>query len=79
MVQKLVLPARIFEIKEKADLGLIGWKLKDFREEELYKMEKGETVNLVTEILDLKPKEGGGIRSFQQGFRAETFLQTRAS
>jgi len=50
----LVLPAKIFEVEEKADLGLIARKLKDFREEEVYQTEKGETVTLVTEILDLK-------------------------
>jgi hypothetical protein len=53
----MVLPAKIFEIKEKADLGLIVWKLKDFREEESYETEEGERVDLVTEILDLKPEE----------------------
>ena len=51
------LPAEIFEIKEEADLGLIVGKLKDFREEETYQTEKGETVKLVTEILDLKLEE----------------------
>jgi len=50
----LVLPAKIFEIKEEANLGLIIGKLKDFREEELYETEKGETINLVAEVLDLK-------------------------
>jgi len=49
---QLVQPAKIFEIREKADLGLIVWKLKDFREEERYQTEKGETIDLVTEILD---------------------------
>ena len=54
----MVLPAKIFEIEEEADLGLIVQKLKDFREEELYQTAKGETTKLVTEILDLKLKEG---------------------
>lgn len=49
----MVLPAKIFEIKEEADLGLIAMKLKNFREEELYETEK-ETINLAREILDLK-------------------------
>jgi len=53
----LVLPAKIFEIEEEAELGLMAWKLKDFREEETYQTEKGETVKLVTEILDLKLEE----------------------
>jgi hypothetical protein len=56
-VGKLVLPAKIFEVKEEADLGLIAMKLKDFREEEAYKTEKGEKINLVKEVLDLKLKE----------------------
>ena len=61
----MVLPAKIFEIEEKADLGLIVQKVKDFREEDSYQTEKGETVKLVTEILDLKLKEGlvGGVFS----------------
>ncbi len=50
----MVLPAKIFEIRGDADLGLIVWKLKDFREQESYETEEGETVDLVTEILDLK-------------------------
>lgn len=50
----MVLPAKVFEIKETVDLGLIAWKLKDFHEEEVYETEKGETLNLVSEILDLK-------------------------
>lgn len=49
----MVLPAKIFEIKEDADLGLIAMKLKNFREEELYEMEK-EPINLVKRVLDLK-------------------------
>jgi hypothetical protein len=56
-VEKLVLPAKIFEVKEETDLGLIAMKLKDFREEEPYQTEKGETMNLRKEILDLKLKE----------------------
>ncbi len=50
----MVLPAKIFEIKEEADLRLIAQKLKNFHEEEAYQEENGETVKLVTEILDLK-------------------------
>jgi hypothetical protein len=54
----LVLPAKVFEIKDKIDLGLVLWKLKDFHEEESCKTESGENISLVTEILDLKSKEG---------------------
>ena len=64
----MVLPAKIFEIKEVADLGLIVGKLKDFREEELYQTAKGETINLVTEILDLKLKEGSITGVFSKDF-----------
>lgn len=56
-VQELVLPAKVFEIKEEISLGLIAGKLKDFREEELYQAESGEKSTLVTEILDLKLEE----------------------
>jgi hypothetical protein len=54
---KMVLPAKIFEIKEEVNFGLMIQKLKDFREEESYEKSDGETVNLVTEILDLSLKE----------------------
>ena len=54
----MVLPAKIFEIKEKADPELIAQKLRDFREEETYETDEGGTGKLVTEILDLKLDEG---------------------
>ena len=50
----MVLPAKLFEIKEETDLGLIAMKLKDFREEQPYDTIKGETLSLVSQILDLK-------------------------
>ena len=50
----MVLPAKIFEIKEEADAGLIVTKLKNYHEEESYKTENGKDFNLITEILDLK-------------------------
>ena len=64
----MVLPAKVFEIKEEADLGLIARKLKDFREEETYQTEEGKTVNLVTEILDLKLKEDSLSGIFSKDF-----------
>jgi len=64
----LVLPAKIFKTEEEADLGLMIWKLKDFREEEPYKTEKGETIKLVTEILDLKLKEDSAAGVFSMDF-----------
>lgn len=68
----MVLPAKIFEIREEADLGLIVWKLKDFREEDDYETEEGETVNLVTEILDLKTEE-----DFVSGVFSRDFVRRR--
>jgi len=55
-VGKLVLPAKIFEIREDADLGLIATRLREFHEEELYQTNE-EEINQVTEILDLKQEE----------------------
>ena len=37
----MVLPAKIFEIKEELNFGLIVQKLKDFREEESYEKSDG--------------------------------------
>ena len=53
----MVLPAKVFEIKEEADIEVIGDKLKRFREEELYTTKEKEKINLITEILDLKKDE----------------------
>ena len=64
----MVLPAKIFEIKEEADLGLMVHKLKNFREEEAYQEENGETVELVTEILDLKLEEDSVTGVFSMDF-----------
>ncbi len=68
----MVLPAKIFEIKEEADVGLIVGKLKDFHEEELYKTDRGETINLVTEVLDLK-LEGDSV----SGIFSKDFIRRR--
>lgn len=62
------MPAKIFEIKEEADLGLMVRKLKDFREESSYETGEGETIDLVTEILDLELKEGGVSGIFSTDF-----------
>ena len=53
----MVLPAKIFEIKHDADLESVAEKLKYFSEEEPYETIDGGTVNLETEILDLKQEE----------------------
>ncbi|MEM2167508.1 MAG: hypothetical protein QXR74_03990, partial [Candidatus Bathyarchaeia archaeon] len=50
----MVLPAKVFEIKEEVNLFFAAQKLKNFREEEQYTTVSGETINLVSEILDLK-------------------------
>ena len=55
-----MLPVKIFEVKDEADIGFLVQKLKNFREEEPYETETGETVDLVTEVLDLK-LEGNSI------------------
>jgi hypothetical protein len=50
----LVLPVKVFEITEDVDFGFLVQKLKNFREEEAYRIESGQEISLVTEILDLK-------------------------
>ena len=68
----MVLPAKIFEIKEKLALGLILQKLKNYREEVLYQMANGETITLITEILNLSAKE-----NLINGIFSEDFIQNR--
>lgn len=77
MVKKLVLPAKIFEIKEEADVGLMTSKLKDFREEELYETENGENINLVTEILDLELTENSISGVFSKDFVQRRFYKRK--
>jgi len=76
-VQELVQPAKIFEIREKADLGLIVWKLKDFREEERHETESGEKLDLVTEILDLKSKDDSISGIFSKDFVQKRFYRRK--
>ena len=73
----MVLPAKIFEIREKTDTELIVGKLKDFREEEPYETESGETINLVTEISDLKLKEGSISGIFSKDFIHRDFYRRK--
>jgi hypothetical protein len=76
-VLRLVLPAKIFEIKEEANIGMTVGKLKDFREEELHQTKNGETINLVTEILDLK-LDGAMISGvFSKDFVQERFYKRK--
>jgi hypothetical protein len=53
----MVLPAKTFEIKGDVDLGSALGKLEGFREEAPYEADSGETLNLLTEILDLELEE----------------------
>jgi hypothetical protein len=71
-VLELVLPAKIFEIKENINLPFVVQKLKNFREEETYTTVNGETLNLVSEILDLKL--GGDLVS---GIFSRDFIRSR--
>lgn len=75
MVNLLVLPAKVFEIKEKVDPGVILWKLKDFKEEESCKTETGESLKLTAEILDLKSKEGLTEGVFSKDFKRGRFYR----
>jgi len=78
---EMVLPAKIFEIKGDADLGRMAQSLRDFREVERYEADEGDTVNLVTEILDLKQGEdlvaGVFSRDFMRGHHyRRSFIET---
>jgi len=71
----LVLPVKIFEIKEEADIGFIVQKLKNFREEEPYQAETGQSLNLVTEILDMKLEKNTVSGIFSQDFVGTRFFR----
>ncbi len=68
----MVLPAKVFEIKEEADLELIAGKLKRFREEELYETKGKQKITLIAEILDLR-KEGDSL----SGVFSKDFVRQR--
>jgi hypothetical protein len=53
----MVLPAKIFEIKEETNIGLLIQKLKDFREEENYEKDDKPILTLIMEVLDIKFQE----------------------
>jgi hypothetical protein len=69
----MVLPAKVFEIKEEADLEVIADKLKRFREEELYETKEKQKTTLITEILDLR-KEGDSL----SGVFSKDFMRQRS-
>jgi len=53
----LVLPIKIFEIREDVNLGSVAESLRNFHEEEPYETLDEEKVTLVTAVLDLKQEE----------------------
>ncbi len=73
----MVLPLKIFEIREETDLGLMVGKLKDFREEEPYQTERGDNINLVSEVLDLELKEGLVAGVFSTDFVRRRYYKRR--
>jgi len=76
-VIKLVLPAKIFEIKESIDMDSIVTKLSTFREEESYKMDAGGTSRLVTDILDLRREEKSVEGIFSRDFVRKRYYRRR--
>jgi len=76
-VWKLVLPAKIFEIREKVDLELVARKLKSFREEEFYQTKKEETLNLVAEVFDLNLKEDSISGVFSRDFVHRSYYRRK--
>ncbi len=63
----MVLVAKIFEVREALELGVIARKLKDFGEEEPYERE-GKREKLTTEILDLKLESDSLVGVFSRDF-----------
>lgn len=63
----MVLVAKIFEVREPLELGVIARKLKDFGEEEPYERE-GKREKLTTEILDLKLESDSLVGVFSRDF-----------
>ena len=73
----MVLPAKIFKIKEEADPGLMIGKLKDFHEEELYQTEDGGKITLISEILDLKLEDDLISGIFSKDFMRRRFYRRK--
>jgi hypothetical protein len=71
----LVLPAKIFEITEEINPGLVAGKLKDFHEDEIVQMDNGEIITLTTEILDLALKEDTVSGVFSKDFIRRRFYR----
>jgi hypothetical protein len=71
----MVLPAKVFEIKEEADIELIGGKLKRFREEELYETKEIGKITLVTEVLDLRRDKEALSGTFSRDFMRQRYYK----
>ena len=71
----MVLPVKIFEIREEADTVFLTQKLKDFHEEESYDLGNGETLDLVTQILDLRLEDGSVSGVFSKDFVGRRFYR----
>jgi len=71
----MVLPAKVFEIKEEADIELIADKLKRFHEEEPYETKEKQKITLVTEILDLKINGDALSGVFSRDFMRQRFYR----
>lgn len=67
----MVLPAKIFKVKEKVNPEIAVQKLESFVEEETYKTEDGKTIALKTNILDLKLEKGSIYGVFSKDFVGE--------
>ncbi len=63
----MVQVAKIFEVREPLELGLMARKLKDLNEEEPYERE-GKSTKLTTEILDLKLEDDSLAGIFSRDF-----------
>ncbi|MCX8171456.1 MAG: hypothetical protein N3E47_05735 [Candidatus Bathyarchaeota archaeon] len=66
------MPAKVFEIKEDVNLFFAAQKLRNYSEEEQYTTVSGETISLVSEIMDLKV--GGDVIS---GIFSRDFIRSR--
>lgn len=75
----MVLPVRILEVREEADTVFLTQKLRDFREEESYDTGKGDTLDLVTQILDLKLENGSISWVFSKDFVGRRFYRREAA
>jgi len=73
----LVLPAKIFEVKEEANLGFLVLKLKNFRGEETYQTMMGENLNLMTQILDLESNGNTVSGIFSTDFVSTRYFRRR--